>query len=172
MEKKFFRIQTLSENGGSMDPISIITGGAGLLTQFFPNLFNTRTPMTRAKLNEVFPGNGYWTVLLKNYLLEHTQWTVDMKFWFPFEDQAGYIQDFAYMHRGTYAPQCPNFANCAWQEFQQILKKERVSGGNQPSGQYPGGLYSGSVDFTTLALVGGGLFVLFALSKKKSRAKK
>jgi len=167
--KRLFEIQTLSDGGTQVDPVTILTGSMAVLTQIFPGLFTQRQPVTRDTVDKIFPGNGYWTVLLKNFLLEHTAWTVDMRYWYPFENQAGYIQDFAYSHRMEYAPTCPDFANCAWPKFQEILRKEKLSGGNQPVGQYPGGLYSGGIDFTTLALFGGGLALLFALSKKKKR---
>ena len=63
-----FHIQTLSDNGGTpMDPVTILTGGFGFLSSIFPNLFDSRQALTRAKLDSIFPGAGYWTVKLKSY---------------------------------------------------------------------------------------------------------
>lgn len=177
---RLFEIQTLSEkrnlkNGETMDPITIITGGLAVVSQLFPNIFGGgRQPMTQAYLDSIFPGSGYWTVKLKAYLKEHTRYTIDAKYWYPFENQAGYIADFAYIHKSEYAPTCTSFKDCAWGKFLEILKRESVTGGNQPVGQYPGlpgGI--GSIDWQTLLLFGGGAFLLFALmNKKKKRTRK
>lgn len=184
---RLFEIQTLSEkrcfkdygnlkNGGTpVDPITIITGGLAMVSQLFPNIFGgSRQAMTQAYLDNIFPGSGYWTVKLKAYLKEKTRYTVDAKYWYPFENQSGYIADFAYINRAQYAPDCSTFKDCAWGKFLNLLKQESLTGGNQPVGNFPGlpgGI--GSIDWQTLLLFGGGAFLLFALmNKKKTRKRK
>ncbi len=167
MRTQPFKIQTLSDfTRLGIDPATVLTVGAAAMTELFPNLFNTRTPMTKSKLDQIFPGSGYWTVQLKNYLLEHTQWTVDMRFWYPFENQAGYIKDFAYMHYKTYCPECANFGVEAWPKFQKLLQQEQTPGGS-PGGVFPG--YESDVPVMQYVLFGGIALTLILLSKKKKR---
>ena len=165
-----FKIQTLSDSYKlGFDPVTILTAGTAVLSQLFPNLFSSRTPLTKEKIEAIFPGSGYWTVQLKNYLLEHTQWTVDMKYWYPFGTSAGYIKDFAYLNYKTYCPTCANFGIEGWPAFQKILQQEQTPGGS-PGGLFPG--YQSEVPLSQYLLFGGIALTLVLLGRNKKRSSK
>jgi len=181
---RLFEIQTLSDctprlknyinlrNGETpMDPITIITGGLAVLTQLFPSLFGQPAiPMTDADWVKMFPGNGYWTSLYRNYIKSKIPNTRDL---WRLERFTGY---FVWDNRQNIAPEVPS--SCypydnphlcpqVMAKFFALLKQEQRSGGNQPIGIFPGGL--GSIDPTTLLLIGGGVLLLVMLNKKKKK---
>jgi len=192
-KRRTFTIATLADNNRLGEPISILTAGLGLATQLFPNIFGSnRRALTSADWDKLFPGNGYYSVLLKTYLSQRIKYDVDTKFLYPFNHQGinmrGAIADFVVANA---AQICPDYTagaggtnRACWSDgrnelvcqpcmtiFSKILQQEQYSGGNQPVGQYPGGMFSGTLDMSTILLVGGGLLALVLLSKK-SKAKK
>jgi hypothetical protein len=157
-----------------MDPITIITGGLAILNQLFPNLFGKPAiPVTDSDWQKMFPGNGYWTSLLRNYLKSMIPNTRDLH---RLEKYTGY---FVWANRQNIAPEVPS--SCypydnphlcpqAMGKFFALLKKEQATGGNYPVGQFPGGL--GGFDMQTLLLVGGGVLLLAFLSKRNGSKKR
>jgi hypothetical protein len=171
---KYFKIQTLQDGENGMDPLAILTAGAGVLTSIFPNLFNTRTKLTRAMVDQIFPGSGYWTVKLKSYLLGHTDWTVDMRYWYPFEQNGGtnpgYIRGFVNENKQEICGNCDSAT--AWLKFQDLLRAEG-SGYGSGSGSGGGGSFPGygSLPLNTY-LIAGGVVVLAILLGSKKKGKK
>jgi hypothetical protein len=185
-----FEIQTLSErnyNRLGFDPIVLITGGYALAQSLFPNLFgNNRKLITDSDWSQLFPGNGYWTVLLKKYCAERIKYDVDMRYLYPFEKFRGAIADFVvknstqicpdhtpsvrYGGTGT-DPGCwsdgVNELVCqpCMSDFQKLLAAEQRGGGDTfPPGQ--------SFNLQTLLLIGGGVLIIAAIAKKKRSTKK
>lgn len=170
------------------DPIAILTAGYGLLQSIFPGIFGgTRKRLTEADWLQLFPGNGYWTTQLRNFLKARIHYDVDMKFAYPFfseqlgrQDQ-GHISFFVLRHKdqicpGKVTPQCDSMAQLqgipcqpCMTEFANILKQEQFSGGNQPVGQYPGGLApGGTMDwYSIIPIVAVGAVMLIALKGKR-----
>ena len=174
MTKQFFKIQTLRDGGTPMDPVTIITGGVALVSSIFPNLFGGgRKALTSSDWNNLLPGSGYWTSLLRSYLSKSIKYDSDIK---NMEKFTGY---FVWDNRQTICPEtpsscfpydnphlCPECMN----KFFNLLKKESVTGGNSPVGQFPGGV--GTLDLTTLLLFGAGIVAVIAVAKKKKRSNK
>jgi hypothetical protein len=158
---RLFEIQTLSARNYKRlaDPITVITGIATIIPSLFPNLFGSEL-LTMQHLEKLFPGNGFWTVKYKNHLLQRIKYLKDVS-----RDLHQYTGEFIEMNQQSICPGTGG-TNC-WQAFYKLLQKESVSGGYDPVGN----IYGGGFDFTTLALVGGGVLLLLALTKKKSRKK-
>lgn len=180
-----FKIQTLSTCNRvptklGFDPTIVITGGLTVAQQLFPNLFGSnRRPITDQDWDSLFPGGGYWSTLLKSYLKSRCHYDVDMKFMYPGNFGSGgswsrgYIAQFVLENRASI---CPNQPDSCWSgticqpcmtAFQKILSQEGLTGGTQPAGIFPG--MSGGIDWTTIALIGGGIFLVAALTKKGKR---
>lgn len=177
---RLFEIQTLSDRNYGLrdyarlaDPVAIITGGIALISQLFPNLFGQPAiPMTEADWIKMFPGNGYWTTLYRNYVKSKIPNTRDL---WRLERFTGY---FVWDNRMNIAPEVPNSCypfdephKCpaAMSKFFNLLKQEQLTGGSSPVGQFPGGI--GTLDMNTLLLIGGGVLLLSILLKKKSSKK-
>lgn len=191
---RLFEIQTLSEckprlasrSRLGFDPIILITGGYALAQQLFPNLFGSqRKPITDQDWNSLFPGNGYWTTLLKKYCASRIKYDVDMKFLYPFGNSRGAIADFVVANSVAICPDHTPTAKYGgtgtdpgcWSSgtselvcqpcmaaFQKLLAKEQAGGGDV----FPPG---SPFNYQTLLLIGGGVLLLVALSKKKSKKK-
>lgn len=174
---RLFEIQTLSNKQYNLrdysrlgfDPFSVILGAIpGIL-----NLFS-KTPLSRNDLNQIFPGNGYWTSNLKNHLMQHIAWkdenlptNIDVK-------MKAYIGDVYRRAKCMDLPgscfdnhpypgvdECPECTN----RFYKELQNEKL--GTNQNAPYP----TGGFNYQTLLLVGGGVLLLLALNKKKSRKK-
>lgn len=172
--KKLFEIQTLSECQTPRlkdyvrlsDPVTIITGGVAVLTQLFPNLFGGgRKRLTSQDWLNMFPGNGYWTTKLRDYLNSKIHYDADLG------NITEFTRYFVYENRFTLYPgYTPGDFEKAFQEFSNKLRQEAVSGGSQPVGNFP--IIGGTVDWQTLLLYGGGALLLITLLNKKRKSKK
>lgn len=173
---RLFEIQTLSDRNYKRlgDPMAIITGGLAVISQLFPNLFGAPAiPITEADWVKMFPGNGYWTSLYRNYIRSKIPNTRDL---WRLERFTGY---FVWDNRGTIAPEVPESCypydephRCpaAMSKFFNLLKKESQSSGNYPVGQFPGGI--GTLDASSLLLIAGGVVLLMLLMKNKKGQKR
>lgn len=167
---KKFSIQTLQDGGEPMDPITIITGGVGLLSSVFPNLFGGgRKRLTDQDWLQMFPGSGYWTVNLRNSLKNSIHYDSDLG---NVEKFTGY---FVWQNRSTICPNvpsscfpydnphlCPDCMN----KFFELMRKERTTGGQNPVGTFPGGI-GGSINYEQVLVYGGIALLAFTLLKKK-----
>lgn len=152
------RKRSLADYGRLADPVTVITGIATVLPSLFPNLFGTEQ-LTMDHLNRLFPGSGYYTMQYKNYLLQRIKYLKD-------------VERDLHMYTGQFIESKPEICNggtgqTCWSNFYKILQQEQYSGGTRPVGN----VFGSGFDFTTLALVGGGVLLLLALTKKK-RSKK
>lgn len=168
-----FEILTLKDNQMKYarlnDAVSIITAGASILSQIFPNIFGgSRKRLTAEDWNQLIPGNGFWTVQLRNYLATRIHYDVD----FQTNVQPFTIQFVADHKAGI----CPTFNTdnhnwtACYQKFLQMLKQETQTSGNLPVGQTPG--ISSGFDWNTIipiALIG---LVAVAVLKKNKRGRK
>jgi hypothetical protein len=171
-----FKIQTLSDRSYSRlgDPIvvsTVITAGASLLGQLFPNIFGG----TRKRLNDqdwlqLIPGNGLWTTRLRNYLKAIIKYDTDLTKIVAGTGETNlqvFTRYFAYENKialglGSY----PNNKTIE-PPFFDILKKE-ASG--IPSSNVPG--YISGTGFsipTEWLLIGAGVLVLVMAKKKRRR---
>lgn len=162
-----FRIQTLSSlercntslssrSRLGFDPVSIITGGGALLNELFPNLFGSER-LTMQHLNALFPSNGFYTNAYKNFLLQRIRYVKD-------------VQRDLHMYTGQFIESRPEICaggsgNTCWQNFYKILEQESITGGTQPVGNVLGI----GIDWQTILLIGGGVLLLVALSRKKNK---
>jgi len=175
MKNQNFRIATLSSNARLSEPVAIITAGVGLIQSLFPNFLSSPEPLSDSELSNLFPGGGYWTTQIKNYLKARTKWKKDMAYWFPHTGgggaySRGYIAQFVLENRNAI---CPGVLDSCWtgtvcetcmQKFADLLKTEQLGGGST----YPGVM--AGFDMTKILLYGGGALLLFTLlNKKKSR---
>lgn len=165
MNRKF-SIQTLQDNGGTpMDPITIITGGVGLLSSIFPNLFGGgRRRLTNADWLQLFPGSGYWTTALRKKLQSSIHYDSDLK---NIEEFTKYFVD---ENKAQICGGAPCSFTNAFSKFAQILQQERVTGGNYPVGNYPGGIGGGSINYQEILIYGGiAILAITLLSKSKKK---
>lgn len=159
---RLFEIQTLSEGQYKRlsDPVTVITGIATVLPSLFPNMFGSET-LNMGHLDKLFPGNGFWTVKYKNWLLQRIKYLKDVQ-----RDLHMYTGQFI---EANQAQICPGKSGTdCWQAFYKLLQKESLTGGYQPVGN----IFGGGIDFSTIALIGGGILLLTVLAKKKSSRKK
>jgi hypothetical protein len=154
MSRKF-AIQTLSDRNYKRlaDPASVILGIGSLIPSLFPNLFGSEVN-SKAVMDKLFPGNGYWTSKYKNYLLSKIKYIKDIE-----RDLHQYTGEFIEQNLNAIAPGGCQGTAC-WQAFYNLLSTESTGGGIQPPP---------NVNYTTLLLVGGGVLLLLALTKKKKR---
>lgn len=165
-----FSILTLSDNNRYQiksrlgDPISIITAGASVLNSLFPNIFGgNRKELTNSMWLELIPGSGYYTTALRNYLKTRIKYDVDFV-----TNALPFSQQFAFNLRDS-GELCPNCDNTqAYQNFLNVLNKEKQTGGNLPIGQTPGG-FGSTLDLSTLVPLAIGGVVLVMLMKNKKR---
>lgn len=171
--KRLFEIQTLSDNITLNDPVTVITGAAGVLLQLFPNIFGgNRKRLTDSDWLQLLPGNGTLTTALRNYLKTRIHYDVDVY------KMAGdktsiqlYTEIFADENEDLWCPTKGCWkGSVSMPIFYSILQKEALTGGTQPYGSVPG-FISGfnDVNLQTILLIGGGLLLLFALNKKKRK---
>lgn len=157
--KDKFKIATLSDR--LSDPITVITSIATVLPSLFPNLVGSER-LTMDHLNQLFPGNGFYTVKYKNYLLSKIKYLKDVQ-----RDLHHYTGEFIEQNKSAF---CPNYVpggdgTVCWQGFYKILQKESLTGGMQPVGN----VFGSGFDLTTLLLIGGGAVLLLALTKRKGK---
>ena len=167
--KRLFEIQTLSErctprlSARLGDPVSIILGGIPAIMTLFPNWFPQRKQLEQSDWIKFFPGNGYWTVKLRDYLANHIQYDVDLK------NVTEYTRYFVYDNRFTLMPNYqPGDFEAAFKVFSDKIAAE--ARGISGSGNYP--IISAGMDTTTLLIIGGGVLALALLAKKKNRKRK
>jgi len=174
-QKRGNEIIRLSETTTTDDPVAIITAGTALISTLFPNLFGGgRVRLTDADWVKLFPGNGYWTVQLRNYLSKGIHWNVDLNNIAAFtryfvDENAGQIcPEFGVA--GGSPPAWPNqqTRNDCIQKFFELMRQESFTGGKEPFGQYPGGWAGGTVDWkSVIPIVAVGAVMLIALKGKK-----
>lgn len=170
--KRLFDIVTLSSRDrGLADPVSVITGGVAILSQIFPNIFGGgRRRLNNQDWLQLFPGAGYWTTALRNYLESRIHYDVDLKNIQPFTN------DFIWDNRKQI---CPGVPDSCWtynqpgsclecvQALYKALDQEKKTGGNSPVGLTPGGIGQ-TIDWSLVApLAIGGVFLALAIKKKK-----
>lgn len=173
---KTFRIATLSSNTRLREPVAIITAGIGLLQNLFPNFLSSPEPLTDSELSSLFPGSGFWTTQIKNYLKTKTRWKKDMAYWFPGtyggQYSRGYIAQFVLENRAAI---CPGVIDSCWtgtvcevcmEKFNKLLQAEQYGAGTQ----YPG--VQAGFDMQKLLIYGGGALLVFALLNKTKKSKK
>jgi hypothetical protein len=155
---RLFEIQTLSDRNYRRlaDPITVIAGIATILPTLFPNLTGSER-LSMAHLNQLFPGNGFYTMQYKNWLLQRIKYLKDVE-----RDLHMYTGQFIENNQGVF---CTGGTGTCWQGFYKVLKQEAVTGGQSPVGN----IYGAGFDFQTLAIVGGGVLLLMLLTKKKTR---
>lgn len=163
--KRKFNILTLSDCLGCgdsgyrslSDPITIIMGGITALTALFPNLFGGgRVRLTNADWLKMFPGNGMWTVRLRNHLQGAIHYNVDLGNIEP------YTRYFVDDNKSAFC-ESPSFEVC-FQMFLQIIEEEKFSGGKSPGGRIPG--IPGTFDYMSLLPYAlGGLVLLMVLRR-------
>ena len=182
---RLFEIQTLSDCGNPhvynrlgqsgppgqpVDPFAVITGGIGVLSNLFPNIFGgARKKLTSADWLQLIPGSGHWTTKLRNYLAIRIHYDVDA---------VANIQPFTVTFvwnngaqicghaKGTWGAAGPDTEQKCMQRFFDILREEQRTGGTSPIGQTPGG-FGSTINYESLILLGGGLLLAMAVFKKK-----
>ena len=162
--KRFFDIVTLSANHKRLsDPVTVITSGVAILSQLFPNIFGgNRKRLTETDWLQLFPGAGYWTTSLRNYLKAHIHYDTDYT-----ANVLQYSKDFVYNNAsqlcgGVYTDAC-------YSKFLGMLQTEKNTGGNSPIGITPGG-YGLTTDYSTLVPLAIGALALVFLMKSKKKA--
>ena len=156
-----FEIQTLSERKRLGDPVTIITAIGTIFPQLFPNLTGSER-LTMQHLNQLFPGNGHYTSQYKNWLLQRVRYLKDLE-----RDLHMYTGQFIEANMQAIC-QGKTGQGC-WENFYNILRQEATTGGSSPVGNvFTAGM---GLDLQTLILIGGGIFLLVALTKKKRRRK-
>lgn len=173
--KKLFEIATLSDHVGWIDdhqnynnlsePIAIITGGVAILQSIFPNLFGGgRRVLTTQDWTQMFPGNGAWTVRLRNYLANTIHYDADLTNISPF------TRNFVFDNKVALCGVGVPFNNC-FQTFLQIIEQEKFSGGTFPVGQIPG--IAGAFNYQAfLPWVIGGLALVLVVRAGGRRRRK
>lgn len=177
---KKFNIVTLSSkhrklsDSNSPDISGVITGGIGILTNLFPNIFGgNRKLLTDSDWLQLMPGAGYWTTQLRNRLKSTIKYDTDFQ-----TNVQAFTNNFIYENRKQI---CPKIPDSCWaynqtgsctecvQTFYAILNKEKSTGGTSPIGITPGG-YGLTSDWSTLIpLAIGGIVLVAAMKTKKKR---
>ena len=158
--KRLFEIQTLSDHNYTSlkDPVSVITGGVAIIQGLFPNLFGGgRRRLTNQDWLQMFPGNGMYTVRLRNCLSRSIHFDSDLM----------NIEEFTrnFVFENMSALPGANFTE-KFQSFLSIINEEKFTGGKSPGGMIPG--ISGGLDYSTLLPIAAiGLVLVFAMKKKK-----
>ena len=168
MIKKDFRIATLSSYNSLRDPVTIITGGLGLIQTLFPNIFGGgRRVLTNEDWIKLIPGNGYITTALRTWLKNRIHYDSDLK------DMEMHTIGFAQTNSMSWCPDgsCQgNPESVLMPKFYALLRKEQSSGGSTPFGQTPPFISGISgIDTTTALLIGGGLLALILIGRNKKR---
>ena len=147
-----------AEYNNLSDPIAIITGGVAILQSIFPNLFGGgRRELTSADWLMMFPGNGFWTVKLRNYLATRIHYDADLENIQPFTG--------VFVSENRAALQGSNQTE-RMQYFLSVIAQEKVSGGALPVGQIPG--LPGTFNYQAmLPFLIGGIVLIMVLKKKK-----
>ena len=149
------------QQGGGMDPVTIITGGLAIVQQFFPNLFGGgRKKLTSADWNQLIPGNGSWTVRLRNRLAETINYDSDLG------NIELYTRYFVIDNKNQICGAGVSDSEC-YKTFLGILKQETFSGGSSPVGNVPG--YFGTIDYQSLIPYAIGAVALVYILKNKKR---
>jgi hypothetical protein len=177
--KRLFEIQTLSDRNYKRlgDPVTIITGGLALLTSLFPSIFGgSRKTLTNEDWLKLLPGNGYLTSSLRSTLQSRIHYDVDVYKVDPNTGKTNMELVTIYHAQHTALDWCPdgscqgNPESVLMPKYYALLRKESVSGGTSPIGTVPGFISGfGGLDLSTILLIGGGLFLLLTLTKKKSK---
>lgn len=138
-----------------------------------------KTPLTLNDLNAVFPGNGYYTTALKTFLLTQIAWKDDLLTKHIDMKMKAYIQKFYSFEKcqdlraaGCFAIKSyPDVYECdeCTQRFYNELQAEGGIIKTAGTPGYPGTIFSGDINWQTIALIGGGLFLLLAVTKKRKR---
>lgn len=162
--RRLFEIQTLSDynrlgnGGGGVDPFTIITGSLAVLTGLFPGIFGgSRKRLTDRDWMTLFPGNGMWTVRLRNYLKNTIHYDTDWSNVEPF------TRNFVYENMGAIPG--ANFT-AKFKNFLEIIAEEKYTGGGS-GGHIPG--IPGTLDWSTLIPLALGAGLLIVIMKKKKK---
>ena len=150
-----FKIQTLSDYGRLSDPATVILGISSIIPSLFPNLIGSEQT-TMEVLNKLFPGNGYWTVQYKNYLLPRIKYVKDIQ-----RDLHMYTGQFIEINQSAICPG-KGGTDC-WTAFYSLLQKESLTGGSSPVGN----VFGTGFDLQTVLLVGAVILVAVVITKKK-----
>lgn len=172
MKNRLFEIVTLQDRNTLNDPVTIITSGAAVLSQLFPNIFGgSRKRLTESDWIQLIPGSGYWSTKLRNYLALHIHYDVDVK------DIQKWSGAFVWDNRRLI---CPDIPDSCWQynqpdsclecmrAFYALLNEETRTGGLSPVGQTPGG-FGQTVNWSIVAPVALGFVALALIAKNKKR---
>lgn len=139
------------------DPIAIITGGAAIISQLFPNFLGSAERTTINDFVQMFPGSGVWTTRFREYLAANIKYKKDIQ-----RDLYLYTHNFV---KANHSQLYPETSIDNWgvgqQKFYNILRQEAQGGGNQV---YPGAPTDWSA-ILPYVLIGG--VVLLAINKKK-----
>ena len=155
--KRLFEIQTLSDYTTLGDPVTVLTGSIAVLSQLFPNIFGGgRIRLTNAHWMEMFPGNGMWTVRLRNYLSSTIHYDVDM------QNVEQFTRYFVDINKNSIPGS--NFTE-KFQNLLNIIAEEKYTGGKSPGGMIPG--IPGGIDYSTLLPIGLGVVILVLMMKNK-----
>jgi hypothetical protein len=171
-----FDIVTLSDRNYSRlaDPVTIITGGIGLLQSLFPNIFGgARHRLTDSDWLQLIPGNGIVTNALRNYLKTRIHYSEDLQKIDPgsgFPNLEAFTRYYAGHFVNTWCPDgsCQgNPPEVLMPKFYDILRRESI--GQSPIGTIPGFFPGGSTDWGTVAIIGGLVVLFLALNKGKKK---
>lgn len=188
--KRNFDIVTLSECAGcskqinlreensGMSPVEIILGGYSIV-QTILGWFGGRHKMTSEDWYKLFPGSGYWTVRLRDYLAAHIGYLEDLKSILA-GSGLSYLEGNTqvFVHNNLKALSGGKWENNStlptsqqWQEimqkFYQILADEKagVSTGYKESGVF------GEIGLLPLLLLGGLAFGFLSSPTKKRKSR-
>lgn len=159
------------------DPVSVILGGATVISQILPNLFGAEKA-TAADFQKLFPSNGYWTSKFRVYLQSVIKYKKDIP-----RDLEMYTLQFVIDNNAGVCPQTYTFQNppgnnpggggaSGWlpclEKFYQILRQEAATGGASPIGPIAPGL-AGINWSEILPYAIGGVALIVLLQGRKKR---
>lgn len=170
LSTKNFRIATLSDHQGMGDLITVIAGISTLIGSLFPGMFRER--LTMQHLNQVFPGNGLWTVKYKNFLLSHIAYIEGL------QDEL-VLKTNAFTWEVVRPALCQQVPAGCWSPYydtfecgeclsilNDVMSAESSGFGQTPGGYYPG--FPGGTDLMKyLPYIAGGVVLIMLLKKKK-----
>ena len=137
-----FRIATLSDQQGLGDLVTILASLSTVIGSIFPGMFRDRLTMTH--LNQLFPGNGSWTVKYKQFILSHVAFVEGL------QDEL-VLKTNAFTWEKMRKTLCKNVPVGCWQPYgdtfecgeclsilNDVMAAEASGIGQTPGGYYPG----------------------------------
>lgn len=181
MKKRLFEIQTLSDNVRLSEPmtlIAILGSVTSLVGSLFPGMFRERLNMQH--LNKLFPGNGYWTVKYKQFILSHIAYiSGSSSGGMEFQEEL-IMKTHAFTNEVLRGTLCKDVPRSCWRPYadtfecpeclsilNNVLRQETFSGGTSPVGTMPGGGFGAAINYQQILIFGLGAVLLIALMKKK-----